>query len=422
MSRHSLPLGSAPGKALRRNKSEDLPATRVGPGLRDYGLLEQKIVTNFKRTDMFKMNFRSICGCLLTVFMAGALATACYDDSELRSRIDNLSSQLTQLQTLVNSLQNDDAVTAVTPNADGSYTITFKKSGAVTIRSGKDGEPGKDGSIIDVVKGKDTYTFVFSDGTSVILPRYSEIRVLSFEDADYRGASETTAYWTSLVDDPQYGGPILYGSGCSWADENNTFLGGSVLAYDATTWSGGLSGGGIALSNYGNGMLAGADHTRQLEVYVRGLDGAGRSACGAGGSDNFAIVYDGGQWGSNPAALVMADKTARQIESLQITNTAYVLNALMNGNDYSAPMASDGYFKVTATGYLNDEVTGAQEFYLAHGGVFTTGWTSWNLSELGTVDKVVFSVSGSPDLYGDYGFNAPAYFAIDDVAVRVYPD
>ena len=377
---------------------------------------------------MFKMNFRSICGCLLTVFMAGVLATACYDDSELRSKIDNLTSQLNQLQTLVNTLQNDDAVTAVTPNADGSYTITFKKSGAVTIRNGKDGqpgkdgEPGKDGSIINVVKGEDTYTFIFSDGTSIILPRYSEIRVLTFEDADYRGPSETTAYWTSLVDDPQYGGPILYGSGCSWADENNTFLGGSVLPYDAATWSGGLSGGGITLSNYGNGLLAGADYTRQLEVYVPELDGAGRSACGAGGSDNFAIVYDGGAWGSNPAALVMSDKTARQIESLQITNTAYTLNSLMNGDSYSAPMAADGFFKVTATGYLGDEVTGTEEFYLAHGGVFITGWTSWDLSKLGAVDKVVFSISGSPDLYGEYGFNAPSYFAIDDVAVRVYPD
>ena len=57
-----------------------------------------------------------------------------------------------------------------------------------------------------------------------------------------------------------------------------------------------------------------------------------------------------------------------------------------------------------------------------NGGVFITGWTSWDLSKLGAVDKVVFSISGSPDLYGEYGFNAPAYFAIDDVAVRVYPD
>ena len=94
----------------------------------------------------------------------------------------------------------------------------------------------------------------------------------------------------------------------------------------------------------------------------------------------------------------------------------------MNGDSYSAPMAADGFFKVTATGYLGDEVTGKEEFYLAHGGVFITGWTSWDLSKLGAVDKVVFIISGSPDLYGEYGFNAPAYFAIDDVAVRVYPD
>ena len=94
---------------------------------------------------MRKNYFRRVFGLALAILMAGSLAVSCYDDSELRASIDDLKTQLSQLQTLVSTLQNDDAVTGVTQNADGSYTINFKKSGAVTIRNGKDGKDGKDG-------------------------------------------------------------------------------------------------------------------------------------------------------------------------------------------------------------------------------------------------------------------------------------
>ena len=85
-------------------------------------------------------------------------------------------------------------------------------------------------------------------------------------------------------------------------------------------------------------------------------------------------------------------------------------------------MAADGFYKVTATGYVGDEVVGTSEYYLAKYISFVTEWANWDLSGLGAVDKVVFSVAGSAEQYGDWGFNTPSYLAIDDVAVRVYPD
>ena len=382
---------------------------------------------------MFKMNFRGILGCLLAVLVAGMVTTGCYDDSELRSSINDLKTQLQQLQTLVNTLQNDDAVTGVTPNPDGSYTINFKKSGSMTIRNGKDGENGKngengkdgqDGSIVTVAKGAETYTFIFADGTTVVLPRYSEVRTLTFEDADYCGPENTTNYWSARIDEPQYGGPILYGTGCTWNDEQNTFLSGSVLPYDPETWSGGFSGGGIAISNYGDWLMINVDYTQQLTCYNYDLgDGTSREKAGNNGSDNFAVVYDAGAWGANPAALTFSDQEPRVIESLYVVNTLYTEYVLFYGNDYCAPLADNGFFKVTATGYFGETQTGTSEFYLANKNrQFVTKWTKWDLSELGFVDKVVFSVSGSEELYGDWGINAPTYFAIDDIAVRVYPD
>ncbi|MBQ9144076.1 MAG: DUF4465 domain-containing protein, partial [Paludibacteraceae bacterium] len=51
-----------------------------------------------------------------------------------------------------------------------------------------------------------------------------------------------------------------------------------------------------------------------------------------------------------------------------------------------------------------------------------TDWQKWDLSVLGEVNAVAFNIVGTLDLYGQWGLNAPAYFAYDDVAVRFPKD
>ena len=388
---------------------------------------------------MLKKNFRRVFGLALAIFVAGSLAVGCYDDSELRASIDSLKSQLEQLKTLMSTLQNDDAVTGVTQNSDGSYTITFKKSGAVTISNGKDGKDGndghdgndgKDGSIINVTKddANHTYVFTFSDGSTLVLPQYSELRVLTFEDADYRGPIKTATYWSSRVDDPQYGGPQLYGEQqYGWEDLYNTFLCGTVQAYDPKTWSGGFSGGGMAISHYGNCTIEGADYTRQLEVLNTDFgDYSFVGSCGYNGSDNFVVAFDSAAsvfGGTQNAEVYMYDDVPRVIESVYVNNTCYVLNSLINGDAYTSPMADNGYLNVTALGFCGKELISSTSFYLArtrHN--FVNTWTKWDLSVLGEVTRVVFLMGSSADLQGDYGLNTPAYFALDNFAVRVYPE
>ena len=304
---------------------------------------------------MKNLNFRRVLGLALAIFMAGSLAVSCYDDSELRASIDDLKSQLEQLKTLVGMLQDDDAVTGVTQNPDGSTTITFKKSGAITIKNGKD---GKDGAISAVVKGDDNYKFYFGDGSYIVLPRDYELHILTFEDADYKGPADILNYWTSMIDDPEFGGALLNDKGCTWADENNTFLSGKVLPYDPATWTGGFSGGGIAISNYGNCDLDHADYTRQLEVYSPSIDTLARTFCGNNGSDNFAVAYDALAcgWGTSPT-LSMSDDVARIIESAYVNITCYTLNSLSYGDSWAAPMAENGFYMITATGYRDKEPT-----------------------------------------------------------------
>ncbi len=104
---------------------------------------------------------RMLCALLLCT---GLAMTGCYDDSALQGQIGSLSGQLKDyesrleelerltaqqntnigsLQTIVTALQDKDYVTSVAPINEGDkvvgYTITFSKSGAVTIYNGKDG-------------------------------------------------------------------------------------------------------------------------------------------------------------------------------------------------------------------------------------------------------------------------------------------
>lgn len=107
---------------------------------------------------------------LLTLFAAIAMlfVASCggddYDDTALRNELTDLANRvakleqlcqqmntnISSLQTIVNALQQNDFITAVVPVTQGGkvigYTITFSRSGAITIYHGSDGADGKDGS------------------------------------------------------------------------------------------------------------------------------------------------------------------------------------------------------------------------------------------------------------------------------------
>ena len=72
------------------------------------------------------------------------------------------------------------------------------------------------------------------------------------------------------------------------------------------------------------------------------------------------------------------------------------------------------WFKLTIGGSLEGQAVDATvDFYLAQGTDFVTAWTYVDLSKLGKVDELNFTLTGSRT--GDYGLNTPAYFCIDDL-------
>lgn len=224
-------------------------------------------------------------------------------------------------------------------------------------------------------------------------PEYT-LKTLSFE-----GSS-----WDALVDDPQYGGELLYGdmvtgTDYSWYDQGNTELASELCESNGSTiyWNG-----GHAVSNYTDQAATG-DYTLQLAIPLSG---------GHSGS-NFC-VHNGfkSEYSKNVGYFYFRDGVGRTIESMYVTNTSYYLGTV------EALAGADDWTKVTATGYdAAGTVTGTSEFYLTENGQSINGWTLWDLTGLGSPVKVEFDITSS--IQNEYGMAAPGYFAYDDVTVRM---
>ena len=93
----------------------------------------------------------AICFLFLTVLFLILGCNDGYDDSELTGRVENLenrvqkleeqmNSNISSLQSIMEALENNDYITGVTPIIEGGkeigYTISFKKGNPITIYHG----------------------------------------------------------------------------------------------------------------------------------------------------------------------------------------------------------------------------------------------------------------------------------------------
>ncbi|MDE5969828.1 MAG: leucine-rich repeat domain-containing protein [Muribaculaceae bacterium] len=96
-----------------------------------------------------------------------------YDDGPLSNRVDNLENRvksleeqckqlnanITSVQTIVNAIENGDAITSVTPIKEGDkevgYSFAFSKSPSISVYHGKDGQDGASGSAPEIGIKKD---------------------------------------------------------------------------------------------------------------------------------------------------------------------------------------------------------------------------------------------------------------------------
>ena len=246
---------------------------------------------------------------------------------------------------------------------------------------------------------------------------------------DFEGTS-----WDALIDNPQYGGPLTYGTydseywtwsgaeGYSWADGNTT------LGFDGFPDMYGsrcFSSGGEVISNYVDANYAGKGYLNQLEVPVAPRSGK-----------NFVVHY-GSTDPTHVTKLVaapaysrirFADGSEHVIKSIDVCLTNYLLNSCVNGDGMFGPLTGSTAISIKAIGFnaagdakitSTVKIIDASDVEGYKAGTKKPAWAQWDLSALGAVNGIVFCVIGTDDCYGDYGFNAPAYFAYDNIVVEM---
>lgn len=170
----------------------------------------------------------------------------------------------------------------------------------------------------------------------------------------------------------------------------------------------------------------------QMSVYNTERTATGnRGGAGAGGSDNFGIVYGfDDSYGYTKEASFNILMDAATLKSLKICNTAYTYGVIQHGNTWygendvvikTQPLVgNDGYLTLIIKCFDgNDNLIKRVETPLAdyrNGKDFCiTTWTEIPINASG-VSKVQFGFWGSDVVAG--GIRTPAYVAIDDIVLE----
>ncbi|GEM_PF-3213122 len=191
-------------------------------------------------------------------------------------------------------------------------------------------------------------------------------------------------YFNALIDNPQYGGNLIYsGTEYKWTDAA-TQLSGEVVKADWTAWGYGYGwDNGFAISNYVNPEAT--TYAEQLSV--------------AKADGNFAVAY------ANNSTLKFADGKEREIVSIDLSPVAYAYNSMLKA-------CGDGYeFNVILTFNKADGSKSEKVVALAKGEDVQNGFKTYAFNEKAV--SIVFTFDGTDK--GNYGLNTPTYVAIDNV-------
>lgn len=272
-----------------------------------------------------------------------------------------------------------------------------------------------DGTPTDFSAKDTVYVYVHD---TVTVTKTVELRTLTFDDADYKGTGNVAGErnWSSLIDTVQYGGQWLYGSKTSdymWYDEGNTELvwdGFRDTGMGKAFWSG-----GYAISNYYDTVLTNGTYTTQLAIPLEQSD------------NQFCVFFqhvDNTSYcqGLNVYPIYFADKVARVVRSIDITNTTYTANSLTNGDSFASAADENALFEVVVRGYpsIDDENTYVEvSAPLCKGTDVLKEWKTMDCTGLGAVQGFRIYVRDTNNtLSGTYGLNTPGYGAIDNIVVE----
>lgn len=175
--------------------------------------------------------------------------------------------------------------------------------------------------------------------------------------------------------------------------------------------------GGIAISQWND--LTKDDYKNQCSVFFGDNN---QKNGGNNKSKTFAVSYFS-SFNDAPSMNFQTANAEHIIDHAYFTNSTYAALTMTNGNNYAKKLSYDAkdWFKLVVEGFsAAGKSTGTVEFFLAdfrtqNAGGIVNQWKRVDLSSLGKVHKLSFTMDGSDK--GEYGVNTPTYFCVDDIAV-----
>lgn len=232
-----------------------------------------------------------------------------------------------------------------------------------------------------------------------VLPAAAAAQTITFETLTFPGTAEFVNNTPFTIDGVQFNN-----------DYNSTF----------DSWT------GFSYSKVKDVTSAG--FMNQYAAYVLPLPGDPLGA-GAGGSQNYAVAYDGGFFGSPIITLPPGTFPL----SVQVANTTYAALTMRDGDPFAKKFGGisgddPDFFKLIFTGrdVLNNP-TGNVEFFLADYtfannalDYIVSDWTTVDLSTLGTATASIQISFESSDI-GPFGINTPTFVALDNFVIVPEP-
>ncbi len=179
---------------------------------------------------------------------------------------------------------------------------------------------------------------------------------------------------------------------------------------------GGLWNGGFAYSNMTDSVTDGP-----ANMY------SAKAAKGALNSEKY-VVFNPGYGGST----MISTSSHQQFipQNVYLTNSTYTYNSMRSGDGFAKKFGGasgndSDWFKLTIYAWSNGVLKGdSVEFFLADYrfgnnslDYLVNDWRLVNLSSLGAVDSLSFSLSSSDN--GSFGMNTPAYFCMDNLSIVI---
>ena len=276
--------------------------------------------------------------------------TGCYDDSDLQTRMDQAEADIAELQqlvkdintnisslvTVVDALKNSDQITSVTPLSDGSgYTITFSKSGTITIYNGKNGVDGTNGTNgANGENGADGHTPVISVKLDQDGQYYWTVDGEYLSDADGKKIPATAHIATPQIRINEGNFEISYNEGMTWE------VIGNAGASDDVVFKQVIDGPASVLFVLSDGTQIEIPKTQQFVINVTSTDvvaSAGQQAFvdfTVSGADENTVVDAFGTKGYEATVMMSNASTG----SLTIT----VPDPMTDGKVYLMAVKSDG--------------------------------------------------------------------------------